>query len=198
MREEDTIRVEMTQPLNEAYSNELLEAYQKISDTFNDFTLLMRKRVPYEEWPDHCKIAGISEDLKGEAEESDPLQIKTPLVSSFKEEMRPHFSKCLEDLQESLNTGWYGVQSNCRPDVSFRAMVKIIEKWKESVESMPCDIISRVKDLGRAEEKLHCILKDEMFNDPYFVSKNTYLRDKISQLSENLWDLMGILRDKDK
>lgn len=188
----------MKQPLNEAYSNELLEAYQKISDTFNDFTLLMRKRVPYEKWPEHCKIAGVSEDLKGNEEDSDPLQLKTPPVSNFKEEMRPHFSKCLEDLQESLNTGWYGFQSNCRPDVSFRAMVKIIQKWKESVESMPCDIISMIKDLGRAEEKLHCILKDEMFDNPYFCDENTDMRDKITQIEENLWDLMSILRDKVK
>ncbi len=47
----------MNQPLNEAYKHEVLEAYQKISDTFDNFTQLMRKRVPYEEWPDHCKSA---------------------------------------------------------------------------------------------------------------------------------------------
>jgi hypothetical protein len=51
------------QPLNEAYKNEVLEAYQKISDTFDEFTKLIRSRIPYENWPDHCKVAGLNKDL---------------------------------------------------------------------------------------------------------------------------------------
>jgi len=47
---------------NQAYQNKILEAYQKISDTFDDFTQLMRKRVPYEQWPDHCKIKDMDID----------------------------------------------------------------------------------------------------------------------------------------
>ena len=57
--------LEVEQPLNEAYDNNLLEAYQKISDTFDDFTQLMRSRTPYESCPEHCKIARVSEDLMG-------------------------------------------------------------------------------------------------------------------------------------
>lgn len=48
------------QPLNETYKNEILEVYRKISDTFDDFTELMRRRVPYESWPSHCKIDGVN------------------------------------------------------------------------------------------------------------------------------------------
>lgn len=60
----------MKQPLNEAYQNEILKAYQKISDTFDDFTQLMRSRVPYESWPKHCQIAGINHELLGLADPS--------------------------------------------------------------------------------------------------------------------------------
>ncbi len=56
---------EVKQPLNEAYGNDLLQAYQKISDTFDDFTQLMRKRVPYESWPKHLQIAGLDPDSLG-------------------------------------------------------------------------------------------------------------------------------------
>lgn len=59
----------MTQPLNEAYAHEVLEAYSKISDTFDEFTQLMRKRIPYEEWPERLQIAGISDALKSEYEQ---------------------------------------------------------------------------------------------------------------------------------
>ncbi len=46
----------MKQPLNEAYPNEVLEAYQKVSDKFYDFTKLICKRIPYEDWPKDLKV----------------------------------------------------------------------------------------------------------------------------------------------
>jgi len=39
------------QPLNEAYHNEVLEAYQKISDIFHNFTHLIRERIDFQHWP---------------------------------------------------------------------------------------------------------------------------------------------------
>ena len=125
----------MKQPLNEAYKNEILEAYQKISDTFDDFTQLMRSRVPYEEWPKHCQIAGIN-----------------PTSNQLEDKM-----------------------------------------------------ISRIKDMGRVQERLKAILDDEIFDtlskhNPYWDSKHEPecdklddLRRKFSCFQDNLWDIMGIL-----
>lgn len=69
---------QMKQPLNEAYQNELLEAYQKISDTFDDLTQLMRRRVPYEDWPIHMRFPGINPELIGAAAkgEKSPISIE--------------------------------------------------------------------------------------------------------------------------
>lgn len=169
---ESPFRIEMKQPLNEAYENEILEAYQKISDTFDDFTQLMRKRVPYESWPKHCQIAGINPDLLGPA---DP-------------------------------PGTHIQQRFDKPPVPM-PIPDFTERTSNQLEDK---MISRIKDMGRAQERLKMILDDEIFDT---LSKhNTYwhsihepesdklddLRRKFSCLSDNLWDIMGILRTEEE
>lgn len=215
------------QPLNEEYKNEILEAYQKISDTFDDFTQLMRARVPYESWPKHLQIAGISEDLLGPAD-------KKP-VPDFADQISEHCDECAGELENALEDGWLHCQPNCRPDKSFRAMIGIISKWKTYLQSqkpykarqhdiwdtlrergfdptkaLPTALISRIEDIGRAQEKLKNILDEELFDnlskhDPFWDSKHELeseklddLRRKLSCLSDNLWDLWAILRKEEE
>lgn len=206
------------QPLNEAYKNEILEAYQKISDTFDDFTQLMRRRVPYESWPKHCQIAGVNPDLLGPSIGCDapgtkfdghiglkPLE-QLPIPESFREAMDNHCDDCLEELEEALENGWLRVQPNCRPDESFRAMIGVISKWKKCLKSVPEDLVDKIQDMGRVEEKLLNVLEDEIFettskHNPYWHSENEEIGDKLddlrrkfSCLHDNLWDIIAILR----
>ena len=130
------------------YQSELLEAYSKISDTFDDFTQLMRKRVPYHSWPQRCKNTEVSDDLKG------------------------------------------------NPEINL--------------ENTSHLLISRVKDLGRAQEKLKFILDDEIFDrtnkhNAYWNTESEAdwdklddLRRKFALINENLWDLMAILKTGDE
>ncbi len=159
----------MEQPLNEAYQNEILEAYQKISDTFDDFTQLMRKRIPYEEWPDHCKVVAGCE-------------VSTP------------------DIRVKIDT---------LPDPIYATESSVLNILKskelDSTKTLPEQMISRIQDIGRAQEKLQSILDDDMFDnlskhDPYWhptadeeVDRFYDIRMKMSFLHENLWKVMGIL-----
>ena len=169
---------EMKQPLNEAYENEILEAYQKISDTFDDFTQLMRKRVPYESWPAHCQIAGIDQTLLGPA--SPDFGCSPPGTHIQQRFDKPPFPMPI-------------------PDFTERTSNQLEDK-----------MISRIKDMGRAQEKLKAILDDEIFetlskHNTYWHSKNELegdklddLRRKLSCFSDNLWDIMGILRTEEE
>ena len=151
------------QPLNEAYHNEVLEAYAKISDTFDSFTQLMRSRVPVEEWPKDLQgIAGVSEELLGKSN------------------------------QQVLTV------SHCPPP-----------EPKQMDLSLPCAMISRIEDLGRAQHKLKMILDIDILNnlskhDPYWNSDHEFecnklhqIRIKLSCLSDELWDLWTILRKEE-
>lgn len=163
---------QMNQPLNEAYQNEILEAYQKISDTFDDFTQLIRRRVPYESWPAHCQIAGINPDLLGPAD----------------------------------SPGTHIQQRFDKPPIP----VGIPDYTDPTSNQLEDKMISRIKDLGRAQERLKMILDDEIFDtlskhNPYWDSKYEPeadklddLRRKFSCLSDNLWDIMGILRTEEE
>ena len=162
----------MKQPLNEAYQKEILEAYQKIRDTFDDFTQLMRSRIPYEEWPRHCQIAGINPDLLGRA-----------ILPGTHVQLR--FDK--------------------RPE-----RVPIPDNNDPTSNQLEDKMISRIKDLGRAQQRLKMILDDEIFENlslynPYWNSKYELeadklddLRRKFSCLRDNLWDSMGILRTSEE
>ncbi len=75
----------MTQPLNEAYSNEVLEAYQVNSDLLLSIGKLIALRIPYEEWPKEFQIAGISEDLMGRAPIKLPHSVSDPILPSQSE-----------------------------------------------------------------------------------------------------------------
>jgi len=217
------VRMKM-QPLNEAYKNEILEAYQKISDTFDDFTQLMRKRVPYEQWPDHCKIAGVSEHLLGPAspdfgctKPGEHIQVKigaTPKgipIPDFQEELFKPSGDCAKDLEECIRLGWKYVQSDCRPDESFRAMLRVMIRWMAYLEAQkkktecqdniwdvmkargldpmkafPIAAISRLEDFGRAQERLKNILDEDIFHksafDPLWTSENPEFDQKLDDL----------------
>lgn len=47
----------MDQPLEEEYANEVIEAYQMACFATSEMRNLMLRRVPYEDWPQHLKIA---------------------------------------------------------------------------------------------------------------------------------------------
>lgn len=218
------VRMKM-QPLNEAYKNEILEAYQKISDTFDDFTQLMRKRVPYEQWPDHCKIAGVSEHLLGAASPAGVDKPTTPVgIPDFTDLTSNQIAIVTKELEESLQKGWNHVQPSCRPDQSFRAMIQILNNFKRYMEAQnqlkknkdniwdilkargldptkafPMAMISRLEDFGRAQEKLKMILDDEIFCksafDPFWTSKNPEFDQKLDDLREKISCLKNNLCD---
>ncbi len=45
------------QPLNEAYSNEVLESVQYMCDIYEECKDMMIERIPFEKWPNHLKRA---------------------------------------------------------------------------------------------------------------------------------------------
>ncbi len=223
------------QPLNEAYSNEILEAYQLISNTFDDFTQLMRSRIPFAQWPDHCRVPGImvellrtdpSPSLNLEHEEDSKVIQEIPILN-FSDIVTNHSNKIVQDLKESLRYGWQNVQSSCRPDESFRAMIDVMAKWLDYIESnkiensqikppvlgtefiFPQATLLRIQAIGRAEERLRDILYDDVFDstskhNTYWHSKYElesekldHLRRKVAYLSERLWDLLSILENKE-
>lgn len=60
------------------------------------------------------------------------------------DQCKDHALECCCDLEESIRVGWKRVQPDCRPDESFRAMLKIMlkfvkymEKQKDMIE-IPC------------------------------------------------------------
>lgn len=73
----------------ELKENELIQAYRKIHETFDDFTQLMRARIPYKEWPEHLQIAGINEDLLG------PADKKEEKMSGECDECGEHALECI-------------------------------------------------------------------------------------------------------
>jgi len=70
-------------------------------------------------------------------------------------------------------------------------------------------IISRIKDLVRVQERIKAILDDEIFDtlskhNAYWHSEFDLESDKLDDLlrkfscmNDNLWDIMGILRDQE-
>lgn len=172
--------------MGDADIDELLQAYQKISDTFDDFTHLMRARVPYESWPPHCKIAGVNPDLLGPA--SGNLGCDAPGTPI-------DFNSHLRRLEPVPIP---------EPEKNIWDLLK--EKGFDPTKALPTAMISRIEDIGRAQQRLKSILDDDLFDN---LSKhNTYwhskyepesdklddLRRKLSCLSDNLWDLMTILQ----
>lgn len=86
-----------------------------------------------------------------------------------------------------------------------------ILKCKSDFASPLCsNIISRIEDIGRAQERLKIILNDEIFeqlskHNPYWRSENeaesnklSDIRFKISLLQDNLWDLWAIIRKEEE
>ncbi len=232
------------QPLNEAYGNKLLEAYNKISNTFDAFTQLMRQRVAVEYWPEDLKaIAGVNEEFLGPREcvvcnpemlhlhDSDSIMkfcsehnVKDVYnmgkkMSGECEECSQHTLECICSLEQCITNGWKSIQSTSRPDESFRAMFRVMLKWKKHLDEwedkkhdvnatniFPQAVISRLEDIGRAQNKLAGILDEPIFDklskhNVYWHSDNEQASDKLddirlklSCISDNLWDLLAILR----
>ncbi len=120
-----------SQPLNEAYSHELLEAYQKISDTFEDFTQLMRKRVPYERWPAHCKIDGMDEKEFGKFLSNDWQKNKMVPVPDYASNVADFLLNRVQDMgriEEKLG--------NILEDPIFDKLSKHNTYWNSSCEKL--------------------------------------------------------------
>lgn len=216
-------KASMTQPLNEAYHHEVLEAYQKISDTFDEFTQLMRKRIPYEDWPERLKIAGVSDELKGEYE---------PVPEPCKE-CKNITEKCICDLEDIINKEWHNCSPQSRLDESFRSMMTVMLSWKRYLDSIPLyankrnEIVellkaqgvdplqgmtqmaqSRLESIGRAHNMLMSIIDDDIFTNlnvtnPYWMTgtknegdKLYEIRCKLNCLRDNLWSVINILVPK--
>ncbi len=157
----------------ESMKDDLLEAYEKISETFEGFTQLMRSKVPYESWPKHLQIGGINPDLLGPAY---PPGTHIKLTGSH---MPPIFMQIPEYTEHTSN-------------------------------QLEENMISRIEDIGRAQEKLKMILDNDIFDmtskhnmywkseDPIQAEKLDYLRRKFVSLNDDLNDLWGILRKEEE
>jgi hypothetical protein len=169
---------ERKQPLNEAYKNEVLEAYQKISDTFDDFTQLMRKRIPYEEWPSHCKIEGIDPDLLGTANPSESHIKRNFKMSDILEVPVPPLTS-LPSSEKSSN------QVIDRMISRIKDLGRVRERMKMILDYELFENLSKHNSYFHSENEL----ESEKLDD---------LRRKISYLNNSLWDIMTILRTDDE
>jgi len=182
-----------TGDMNEAYGNDLLTAYQKISDTFDDFTKLMRMRVPYESWPLHCRIAGLNPDSLGPVSNLGCDPRGTPI------------QKTLQPQPQQIPI------APCAPpeDNTKDVWDLLREKGFNPLQAFPTAVISRIEDIGRAQAKLKSILDSDIFNrsafDKSWVHKDKEFDDKLDSLrmeirvvEDNLWDLWAILRNEEE
>lgn len=93
------------------------------------------------------------------------------------------------------------------PDLLGPATPALINPTSNQLEDK---MISRIKDMGRVQERLKIILDDEIFetlskHNTYWHSKHEPeadklddLRRKFSYFNDNLWDIMGILRTEEE
>lgn len=134
----------------------------------------------------------------------------------FTEQLSEQCDVLSKDLDEAVEKGWYNVQSTCRPDVSFRAMLDIISKWKKYIDNLSQSkklaildvkskidedlltnkVISRLEDIGRAKQMIKSILDDDIFDT---LSKhNPYWDSEHEVESEKLYDCrmkFGLVQD---
>ena len=209
----------MKQPLNETYTQDLLAKTSEIIDITRDIERLMIGRLPYDEWPERCKIAGVSEELK-----SGP-----PSFSPIEETLLSETSQCARQLQDALDAGWPKIQGDCRPDESFRAMFKVMEKWlsyqrlqksqslcRDNIwdimkaqrmppeSAYPLAMMARIESIGAVKALIKEILDDDIFDKsafgpfwtskfPSFDRKLNEIREKISQIELSLTHVHNIL-----
>ena len=163
----------MPQPLNEAYKNEVLEAYQKISDTFDDFTQLMRKRVPYEQWPAHCQaIAGVNPELLGPSSETPPRERGNFPTKDIWDVLRERGLNPMEAFPTAVIS---------RLEDIGRAQARL----KSILDDEIFENLSKHNPYWDSKHELEADKLDD-------------LRRKISCLSDNLWDLWTILRKEEE
>ena len=86
---------------------------------------------------------------------------------------------------------------------------RITSDHSNDMADLSKQILDKIQDVGRAEQKLLDILEDDIFkktskHNPYWESnleeeadKLDELRMKFACLHDNLWDVIGILRDKE-
>jgi len=155
-------------------TKELLEAYNKISSTFDDFTQLIRRRVGYESWPAHCRIAGVDEGLLGPA--AKPGEHISVKMSPSPEPVAIPDQSNIIDL------------SNVLP----RMIISRVEDFGRAQEKL-----KNVLDCELFENNN----KHNPFwhnDDPEVADKLDDIRMKLSCLSDNLWDLWSVLRNEDR
>lgn len=173
----------------EMEEKDIFKAYKEMSDKFDEFTQAMRARhtnlgcdAPgtditgrFIKVPEFIPIPDLETIIRPEPPKNFP--------KSFLEEV----FFCEESLESCLEDGWSHIQPSNRPDESFRAMVKIISKWKMYLEArdkkeeadkkiidgmkargvdvdakMSEAILNRLQDIGRAQQKLKSILDEDL------------------------------------
>lgn len=66
------------------------------------------------------------------------------------------------------------------------------------VKSLPMALISRLEDIGRAQQRLHMILQEEIFQHDYVLNNPEKVNKDLTVLEDNLWDLWRILRKEEE
>jgi len=118
------------------------------------------------------------------------MDCKCAGVPNFDITMFDTSDECVRELQLCIKQGWKHVQGDCRPDESFRAMLRIMIKWMAYIEAQkkrqevndniwdvmksrgldptkafPMSMINRLQDIGRAQQLLKSILDSEIFEN---------------------------------
>ena len=159
-----------------------------------------------------CECCGGDCQLCGGYAQMDPSKTHVQ-AESFYDQMQDISKITAKQMEECIKFGWRHVQSDCRPDESFRAMLQIMIKWMAYIEkekNTPNPIISKIQDMGRVQERIKSILDDDIFDtlskhNPYWDSEYELEADKLGDLrrkfscfQDNLWDIMGILRKEEE
>lgn len=80
------------------------------------------------------------------------MEKKDP-TSNFSEEISDISDVLIKELDEAIEVGWNNVQSNNRPDQSFRAMLIVMKKWRCYMEAQK----KYTKHKQNIDDTMNCI-----------------------------------------
>lgn len=172
--------------------DDLLDKYKEISDKFDEFTQCIRKTVPVNSLPPHCRM-GLD-----------------PPGTHVCVKLQPP-SKGVSVSGECEKCGYHTLECQCKNFIKadMGNGVSPSNDYIDLNKIIPAAMIERIEDIGRAQEKLKGILDDEIFDnlskhDTYWKSKYEPeseklddLRRKIAYINERLSDLWDILRKEE-
>lgn len=117
---------------------------------------------------------------------------------------------CICSLEEALEYGWKNVQQTSRPDESFRAMIKVMMKWKKYMDaketnisseySFQSPIVERLISVGEALAILKYLQELPVFqniskHNPYWESSHSEEDDKLHDIRLSLSHIDNIISD---